>query len=55
MGFVRIAEYNNWIIDYNDDINMYRVSYFENNHFQDECLFFAYDNNKKYEYIENEV
>lgn len=54
MSFVRVAEYDNWKIDYDDYTNMYRVTYFENSHFKNECLFFGYDNKKNYVVLEEQ-
>ena len=34
-----IFENDNFIVDYNEATNEYRVSYFENNHFVDDCKF----------------
>lgn len=41
--FVRILENDNWIIDHCKETNRYRVSYFEDCHFVDECWFDAYE------------
>lgn len=35
----QIAEVENFIIDYDKSRGMYRVSYFENNHFVDDVIF----------------
>lgn len=40
---MKISESNDWIIDYDRERGMYRVSYFEDNHFVDECFFDAYE------------
>lgn len=40
---VRISISDDWIIDYDKSRGMYRVSYFEDNHFVDECWFDAYE------------
>ena len=41
--FIKILELDDWIVDYCKETNRYRVSYFENNHFVDECWFDAYE------------
>lgn len=43
MSLIRICESDNWIVDYDKDRGMYRVSHFEDNHFKDECWFDAYE------------
>ena len=43
MNLIRISESDNWIVDYDKERCMYRVSYFEDNHFADECWFDAYE------------
>lgn len=37
--FEPICESENFIVEYNEDMNVYRVSYFEDNHFVDEIHF----------------
>ena len=44
-NFIRIFENENFIVDYDKNNNQYRVSYFENNHFLEECYFTAYEEN----------
>lgn len=39
---IRLAENDNFIIDYDTRRDMYRVSYFVDNHFKDEFWFDAY-------------
>ena len=39
---IRIKERDGWIVDYDKERGMYRVSYFEDCHFVDECWFDAY-------------
>lgn len=39
---IRIAENENFVVDYDKDRGMYRVSIFEDYHFQDEFWFDAY-------------
>ena len=39
MALINIYESDDWIIDYDRERGMYRVSYFEDNHFKDECWF----------------
>lgn len=43
MSLIKISESNGWIVDYDRERGMYRVSYFEDNHFVDECWFDAYE------------
>ena len=43
MGLIRISERDGWVVDYDRDRGMYRVSYFEDCHFVDECWFDAYE------------
>lgn len=40
---IRISESDDWIVDYDKERGMYRVSIFEDNHFQDEYWFDAYE------------
>lgn len=40
---IRISESNDWTVDYDRESGMYRVSYFRDNHFLDECWFDAYE------------
>lgn len=42
MSLIRIFEGYNWIVDYNKESGMYRVSRFENGHFCDEIWFDCY-------------
>ena len=43
MALIRICYSNDWFVDYDRDRGMYRVSYFQDNHFVDECWFDAYE------------
>lgn len=43
MDVVIILDTDDWIVDYDRNRGMYRVSVFEDNHFQDECWFDAYE------------
>ena len=43
MSLIRILESDNWIVDYDRERGMYRVSYFEDGHFKDECWFDCYE------------
>jgi hypothetical protein len=43
MSLIKISESEDWIVDYDRERGMYRVSYFENNHFVDECWFDCYE------------
>ena len=42
MSLIRISESDNWIVDYETDSRTYRVSYFEDGHFVDQCKFGEY-------------
>ena len=42
MEFIRILENDNFIVDYDKWNHQYRVSYFEDYHFKEECYFDAY-------------
>ena len=43
MSLIRISESNDWVVDYDRERGMYRVSYFEDNHFKDEHWFDCYE------------
>lgn len=43
MSLLRILENDDWIVDYDRKRGMYRVSYFEDNHFKDECWFDCFE------------
>ena len=43
MSLIRISESYDWIVDYDRERGMYRVSYFEDCHFKDECWFDCYE------------
>ena len=43
MSLIRISECDDWFVDYDKERGMYRVSYFQDNHFLDECWFDAYE------------
>lgn len=43
MSLIRISESDDWIVDYDRERGMYRVSYFEDNHFKDEYWFDCYE------------
>ena len=48
MSLIRISESSNpegdsWFIDYDPERGMYRATYFQDNHFVDECWFDAYE------------
>ena len=40
---IRISETDDWIVDYDKDRGMYRVSYFQDCHFVDEHWFDCYE------------
>ena len=42
MSLIRISESDDWIVDYDRERGMYRVSYFEDHHFVDEHWFDEY-------------
>lgn len=42
-NLIRISESDDWIVDYDKERGMYRVSYFEDCHFVDEYWFDAYE------------
>lgn len=43
MSLIRIAVSDDWIVDYDRERGMYRVSYFEDCHFKDDFWFDAYE------------
>ena len=43
MALIRISTSDDWFVDYDRERGMYRVSYFEDNHFKDECWFDCYE------------
>lgn len=43
MSLIRISESDDWIVDYDRERGMYRVSYFQDGHFVDELWFDAYE------------
>lgn len=43
MALIRICYSDDWFVDYDRDRGMYRVSYFQDNHFVNECWFDAYE------------
>ena len=42
MSLIRISESDNWIVDYETDSTTYRVRYFEDGHFVNQCKFYEY-------------
>lgn len=50
MSLIRISESDDWIVDYDRERGMYRVSYFEDNHFVDEHWFDAYEDKETKEF-----
>lgn len=46
---IQILNLNDWIVEYDKERGMYRVSYFTDNHFVDEVWFDAYDEEKEKE------
>lgn len=51
MDLIRISTNDNFVVDYDKDRGMYRVSIFEDNHYQDEYWFDAYEE-KELQYTE---
>ncbi len=43
MSLIRISESDDWIVDYDTERGMYRVSYFEDGHFVDQHRFDCYE------------
>ena len=43
MSLIRISVSDDWIVDYDRERGMYRVSYFEDGHFKDEYWFDCYE------------
>ena len=43
MSLIRISESDDWIVDYDRERGMYRVSYFEDSHFKDEYWFDCFE------------
>lgn len=43
VNLFRISESRDWTVDYDKERGMYRVSYFQDNHFVDEHWFDAYE------------
>lgn len=43
MSLIPIYENDNFIVEYDKENKRYRVSYFEDNHWVDECYFDAYE------------
>lgn len=43
MSLLRISESDDWMVDYDRERGMYRVSYFEDGHFVDEHWFDAFE------------
>lgn len=44
---IRIMDNDNWIVDYDTEQNLYKVSFFENGHFVDQCRFQPMEIDKK--------
>lgn len=42
MSLIRVFENDDWVVDYETDSKTYRVSYFEDGHFVDQCRFEPY-------------
>lgn len=39
MSWEWVAENESFIVEYNKELNMYRVAYFDDGHYEDEILF----------------
>lgn len=52
MDAVTISESDDWIVDYDRSRGMYRVSYFQDNHFVDEHWFDAFEDKEVDDRIE---
>ena len=50
MDVAIILDTDDWIVEYDRNRRMYRVSVFEDNHFQDECWFDAYEEKEQFGY-----
>ena len=46
-NLIRILETNDWVVDYDKTRGMYRVSLFENGHYQDEIWFDEIEKEKR--------
>ena len=55
MNLIRIAEGNDFVVDYDKDRGMYRVSVFEDCHFKDEFWFDAYEEKELSKINNNEI
>lgn len=55
MNIVRIHESDDFVVDYDKNRSMYRVSYFEDGHFVDECWFDAYKQEYQLTFNEEEI
>ena len=53
--FVRIFANDDFVVDYDKYNSQYRVSYFEDNHFKEECYFDAYGENEANKDFEKEL
>ena len=43
MALIKICESDNWVVCYDRERGMYRVSYFDDSYFVDECWFDVYE------------
>lgn len=48
MSLIRISESDDWIVDYDRERGMYRVSYFKDNHFKDEYWFDCFEDKEPF-------
>ena len=55
MALIRIVESDDWFVDYDRESGMYRVTYFEDNHFVDECWFDAYEEKELGQSVREEI
>ena len=54
MSLIRIDVSDDFIVDYDKERGMYRVSYFQDNHFQDEIWFDAYEDKEVYDGVDKQ-
>ena len=55
MSLIRISESDDWIVDYDRERGMYRVSYFEDNHFKDEYWFDCFEERELSSAVREEI
>lgn len=55
MSLIRISESDDWIVDYDRERGMYRVSYFEDYHFKDEYWFDCFEEKELSSDVRNRI